>query len=307
MSGSLEVTVSVHQALGGRYDQEDRYVCAPLGGGYLCAVLDGHGGAAVAERAASVLPARLTEALAEEGTVEEALARAVAELQRETADGCPRPERGEPYSGSTLSLAYLEPAAGRLHLGVLGDSPVLLRRPGRPDHLGPRHCVRHCPGDVERIGRRMEALNGEASPRWRFGQGCIVRDAGPRNSPWLRPTRALGDPDFDPVLIREMEVERFEAPAGTVAIVATDGVDLDARGDRPEALEGLCADLLDVAEQTGDARAVVERAYAECANGERAMHLDNATVVVIRLREPRALPEPEAHKSRLPAGWEWEL
>lgn len=212
------MNLDIHQHLGNRHLQEDRYVAAPIHNGHLVAVLDGHGGPAVAEDAALMLP-ELFQRQLENGrdpSPAEALAAAIAGVVEVCADG--RPEAGHRLpAGSTLSAAYITEEG--ITTAVLGDSPILLRIDGE-DWIAPAHNVELNPGDVARI---------EAAHQERIMRGELrIDDSHIHLASFtaLAVTRALGDPEFGRYLIRTPEIETHPLPPGSdfALILASDGI-----------------------------------------------------------------------------------
>ena len=229
--------LDLYQTQSTRPYQEDRYVAAPLFGGTLLAVLDGHGGPGIAEDCALALPGLLQRALeeldGEETPPSEAFRRVIAELVARYPSA--RDVYIKDYGGTTLSAAFIE--SDRITTAVLGDSPILLRVDGQ-DWIAPAHNVELNPGDVARI----EVAHQDRMLR------CEVRitDSGIQlaSGAELTCTRAIGDRDYARYLIREPEVEVHPlTPENEYSLIlASDGIQISTD---PEVLQAHYTDLLD--------------------------------------------------------------
>jgi serine/threonine protein phosphatase PrpC len=246
---SVRGAVAAHTVQGPRPGQEDRYVveplCSPEGvSGYLLAVLDGHGGAAVAEYCQRELPAVFSLAGPEDA--ENALRRAVRALDQGT-----RKER----SGTTLSAVCLLESHEVATVAVLGDSPVFtLDRRGRTA-VSPVHNVR-----VNLEERRQAEGRGGL-----YLSGYMV---SAETGDGLQVSRALGDASLEGIVSREPQVYSVELGPGSLVVLATDGlVDLSAGEERAFAEEAL--------KGTVDPESLIRWA-------ERRGLRDNATAVVWR-------------------------
>lgn len=210
------MNIDIHQHIGQRPSQEDRFVVAPTHDGYLLAVLDGHGGPGVAEDVAVALPGRFQRALeASDDTPAQAMEQLFAGLFEDFTRT--REIYTDLFGGSTLSLAFVQDE--RITTAVLGDSPILLRIDGE-DWIAPAHNVDLNPRDVARI---------EATHQDRILRGELhITSSHIQLASWqaLAVTRALGDPDFARYLIREPEIHTHPvAPGADVALIlATDAI-----------------------------------------------------------------------------------
>lgn len=209
-----QLSLTPHQALGRRKDQEDRYVSASVYPGHLLAVLDGHGGHGVADATAQLLPGLLGASLASGLAPGEALATCLAALPERLAETCAPGARET--SGSTLSAAFVTDKA--IHIAVLGDSPVWVRQ-GDRFQAAPRHTADDQGPDVPLLRERHRTAIEEG--RLEFSNGYL--NVGWK---WLALTRALGDLEFDDYLIREPDLMSFpiEGDDPAVVLLATDGI-----------------------------------------------------------------------------------
>lgn len=218
------ITLSVHQSLGRRQIQQDRYVACPVRDGVLLGVFDGHGplGDRVAERAALAAPRLLCDALAERLSPAAALRRVIAELVRLCSDGgtdALDPDSHLGAGGSTATLAYV--ARGVATVAVLGDSPALCAT-DEAVLVAPEHCVKDDTVALERLKTLPDSVRA----------GLVVQ-FGYLNRRWsqLALTRALGDPDFADVLYLEPDIREYPLAAGDVLVLASDAIRVN---DDPE-------------------------------------------------------------------------
>jgi serine/threonine protein phosphatase PrpC len=178
---------------------EDRHVVARVGDALLIAVLDGHGGAAVAERAATMLPGAVRSRLRAKATPRAALVEAIAELDAALQ---------APDTGTTLTAAVLQ--GRRLTIAQLGDSRLVLVTP-----RGARTLTRDHRLSVASERRRVLAAGAAIDGAYvvRGAQGLMVtRALGDR---WFRPVGVIGTPDVTELVL----------PADVRALItATDGL-----------------------------------------------------------------------------------
>src|SRR5262249_11057155 len=119
------MSITVASAKGLRAYQEDRSVIHTTDDGVLLGVLDGHGGAEVAEKAMRAIPAAWEKS---NGSPADRLRATVAELAAITqAD----------HSGAALSLVYA--SNGEAHIAILGDAPVIVSKPDGTIHVSEEH------------------------------------------------------------------------------------------------------------------------------------------------------------------------
>ena len=258
--------LDILHAFGRRSRQEDRYVAARIGRGYLLAVLDGHGGHEVAERGALRLPSLVADALATHQTAD-ALRGAVEQLVAELADG---------PSGSTLSAAYVEPADDGMQVvtAQLGDSAVVIGPPGGDLIVTTEHSAAHYEPDIQVINARIDHYQslGDDMPeyaRWAEISWGYVWASGKG----IAMTRALGDPYMHDILIREPEIATHQAPTDAIIMLCTDGVHDTAT---PEGHMNTYRELIAKAIDGESARAIGEHVLANSKMG------DNVTIVLFR-------------------------
>lgn len=285
-TSSAHVHAGLCTAYGPRVSNQDSYICsadwgastasfASAGAG-LFAVCDGHGGADISEALPSLLPKTLAEALGPvadaselKEAVEAAFVAADEELRlrglEQVAERC----------GSTCAMCITLPRGGGLYrviLANLGDSRALLYRPrGQMEHLV---STRDHKPDVPSEKKRIRAAGGYVVP------GDEAQPA--RVDAVLATSRAFGNFRFKDAaqtpgtrkVISVPDVSIFEARAGDVLVLATDGV-LDVLSGSEVitlAVQGLKA--------AGDA---VEAAADVVWAALQANTQDNVTCLVIQL------------------------
>jgi len=195
-------SVTCIQERGPRGYQEDRsfykYIEYPQGRGWLLAVMDGHGGALVADLCVKEIEHLFT--LQNMETVEEALRSLVSALNEKTSRS---------YVGSTLSVACILEDRKEVSIAVLGDSPVVVLGSNGKLHVSPEHNVRSNMKEREAVEKRGGVYEG----------GYIwtkYRDHG------LQMSRALGDAYLEGILSRDPEIYTITDPQWI--LVASDGL-----------------------------------------------------------------------------------
>jgi serine/threonine protein phosphatase PrpC len=236
-------------ALGGRAEQQDRYVTSEIpGAGQLMAVMDGHGGPQTAEQVARELTPLFTDALTRRRDPILALRETVQKLADSTAHHT---------AGSSLSIVYIPANAQRAYVAILGDSPVLIKGHKGVLHISPIHNARSSEHE------REAALSRGA----RYTDGYLEDPQEP--GPGLQLSRALGDRVLSRVLSREPEVYSVPLDLHSRVILATDGV-LDSF---ETGMEAQLRDLMNQTDAGKDAQALVEAAVQRGTG-------DNVTVIV---------------------------
>ena len=216
-------------ARGPRPYQEDRLVTLTNGERSLLVVLDGHGGAEVAEHCVKRL--KTLDMFPE---TESGMLGMVQILAAETSDM---------EAGSTLSMVSVTPEGAIV--AVLGDSPVIIMAEDGTMRVSPEHNVR-----TNHAEREAAVSRGG-----RYSGGYIWRgDSG------LQMSRALGDAHLSGILSRVPEV--YTVPNPSWVLVLSDGV-LDPAhavaseliGDLQQLMETItepkAQDVLDWAEARG--------------------------------------------------------
>jgi serine/threonine protein phosphatase PrpC len=236
--------ISVAHVRGQKPIQEDRFVCVPIANGYLIAVFDGHGGHQVADQAAEILPGLFSEFLTNEKPAE-ALFSAFNELVSRFSTI---------LTGSTASAAYI--VRNQVVIAILGDSPVLCLTSSGDFFMGPEHNMFCHPDDVSEI----------APKTFGFDDNYIYLENGDS----LALTRALGDADFDKLIIRTPEIFTFDLKDEGVVLVASDGISPPMLGpERQKQYIGFAKAAL----EGEDARTLINRV--------KSFH-DNTTLIAAR-------------------------
>ena len=242
---ALAPGVGVAAAIGHRPYMEDRWAVHATAGALFAAVYDGHGGAAVADRAAAELHPLVFQALAGGLGPADALRRAFDQLDRRMSD---------PDCGSTAAAVLL--TAEELLTAHVGDSRVVRVGPSGAEGLTRDHRI-----EAADERARVVRMGAQLDPPYvvRAGHGLMV-------------TRSLGDRWFRPVgVIAEPEVGHHAIRSDDVAILlATDGVwdvlDHEEAGDV----------VRRAASAQAGADAIVRAALAAGAS-------DNVTALVVRV------------------------
>jgi serine/threonine protein phosphatase PrpC len=211
MMRAKHTSVSVDSAKGTRLYQEDRWVNARIelrpithGRGRLLGVMDGHGGISAVEKVADNLEAFFSIALRRtKGTVDKALAETVKHLSELTY---------EDEAGTTLSIAYIPDSEKRVHLAILGDSPVIVQGQDRRIYLSPIHNVRCNPPELKAAFKKGA----------RYYRGYIFDPTD--RSRGLQMSRSLGDCHLVRILNRRPEIYSVDLEEGSFILLGTDGL-----------------------------------------------------------------------------------
>lgn len=197
--------ISLAQARGRRSYQEDTFGVEKLSTGLLVWVADGHGGNTVSDHIKKRMPSVWIEKDNDNKPIQ--MMDVFSQLNNETIFD---------EEGSTLSVAFITHQT--VHIGVLGDSPVLVSADGL-HYIGPDHNAR----SNER--ERNDAIARGAI--YESGYVCVKQpsygglyDTGPG----LQMTRSLGDSKLT-FLNRIPEVRTLSfGNHGDFVLIATDGL-----------------------------------------------------------------------------------
>jgi serine/threonine protein phosphatase PrpC len=244
------MTLSHATAQGSRSEQQDRLVIAAVAGGQLLAVMDGHGGSAVAEKLARNLAGVFGAYSQQSKGMEGVLAQTIKALAQET-------DR-EP-SGSTLSVAFIPSSQALAYVAILGDSPVVIKDPDGSFYISPMHNAR------SNARERQAAIQRGA----RYSQGYLEDPESPRHA--LQMSRSLGDSALSRILDRQPDIYSVELGDESFILLATDGL-LDSHDISVETQLKRSAGLVDGG---WDAQRLVDDAL-ERQTG------DNVTVIIWR-------------------------
>lgn len=203
---------------GARSYQEDRFVVRPVHAdnnsvtGLMLAVADGHGG----DETSSYVERQLTNRLFDKILVKtnnnanEALAKTFQYLNDSTFE---LSEKSNLHfeSGTTLSLVFIPDSQERVHVAIIGDSPVILAYNDGTIRVSPEHNAR-----TNESERKEALLRGG-----RFIDGYICHPFGSRG---LQMTRDLGFHAMGNVLKREPEIYDLPINKDAFMVVASDGL-----------------------------------------------------------------------------------
>lgn len=239
---------------GTRDYQEDRFVVDVNSDGILLAVYDGHGGAECSEYLRA-------NTLAAFNAVADNPALPVIGMKLKGMFEWLAVRTKEFESGSTGTIAYIPPALDKVYVGVLGDSPAIVKLADGQFWIAPDHNVRSNPREVQLAKER----GGMVFNGYLYGTRF--------SSPGLQMSRAFGDCESD-VLLREPEV--FELPIGkdSFVLVGTDGL-FDPSHRSSESAKEIAA-LADIA--TNEAKNLVNYSVQKPTN-------DNVTAILVRITE----------------------
>lgn len=198
--------ITARTARGQRSEQEDRLAVLPCADGYMLAVCDGHRGyqtaAKVIVQLAELIATSFSESLHSESDARAFLQKIVERINDVTSAEIP---------GSTFSLAHISEAGNRVDIAVLGDSPVVVDRPGSAIWVSPEHNVRRNKEDC-RFARARGAIIHS-------GYLYVCEDGN-----GLQLTRTFGDADFGAVLRRDAEYFSFPLTPFSKVALFSDGV-----------------------------------------------------------------------------------
>ena len=246
---------------GAREYQEDRFVVDVNSDGILLAAYDGHGG----DECSVFLKAATLDAF---NAVADNPALPFIEMKLKGMFEWLNIRTRELVAGSTATIAYIPPSLDRVFVGVLGDSPAIVKLADGQFWIAPDHNVRSNPREAELAKARGCTIYGGymyAPPSGMYGG---LSGGG------LQMTRAFGDADMDSALLREPEV--FELPIGkdSFVLVGTDGL-FDPSHQSSESAKEIAA-LADIA--TNEAKNLVSYSVQKPTR-------DNVTAILVRITE----------------------
>ena len=245
------MNITTASVIGKRDLQEDRFGVIYRETGTLLAVMDGYGGAGVAESIRQCLENVFDGAKKLGGDEEATLVstfRALNLLFRSRR------------AGATLSLVWIPQEARFAYVGILGDSPVIIKNPNDTvPWISPEHNVR------TNLREREAAI--------RRGGFYFAGYLHGKTGDWgIQISRALGGAVLGEVLDRRPEIFPRPIEPGGIILAVTDGaVDPGHEKAAPRIKQ-----LLDLVLGGGDADAVVKDALAHGTD-------DNATAIVCRI------------------------
>ncbi len=199
VSRSLVLTGATNR--GSRMYQEDRHLMLNAEEGVIMVVMDGHGGAECAIRLEGNFCAVWDSVFSPNKSPELLFRELFDKFDILTCDmDC----------GSTMSVAFIPKAKDKVHVAILGDSPVLVLKPDGTLHTSPEHNVR------TNIAERDAAIRRGG---YYSSNGYICY--GPEGH-GLQMSRAFGDCDLGKILSRIPEVHTVEL--SDWVLVGSDGL-----------------------------------------------------------------------------------
>lgn len=241
-------TVTSATAQGMRASQEDRKVVVAVDGGYALAVFDGHNGDDTAELASRMFPDAFRSSLERHGPGRACVEATIGILREATADR---------FEGSSASVAHVDERSGKVVVGVLGDSPVIVRDAGGELVLAPVHNTATDPDGAEAAVERGAERMGPYLVDPSTGEGVNL-------------TRTIGDAPLR-FLGRTPDALSAELGPSSYVVVASDGLITPAAAS----LQGLVEHVDGLVTGDADADALVRDALESGSD-------DNVTVVVWR-------------------------
>jgi serine/threonine protein phosphatase PrpC len=251
-------TITSHAtAQGTREHQEDRSFINSTEDGLLIAVFDGHGGEAAAAGSAT----HLMDFFNQVGT-DDTLVTVPAKMKK--LFELLAVNTSVMVSGTTASIVFIPSTLDRAFVGVVGDSPVVIRNADGDMWKAPEHNVNSNPAEVAAAkGRGGVVING-----YLFGR----KNKG-LNPPGTQMARALGDVELDDVLSREPEIFEISLGKDSFVLVASDGLMNSNQGANDPARAVIA--LVDRGATAGN----LVKAALDAKTG------DNATAVLVRVVE----------------------
>ena len=187
--------------------QEDRLFikCLELtnDSGVFLAIMDGHRGQEVAQFCKDSLDGLIAEVTKNKKVVSQAEIQAIFRLLNE--------KTSEMESGSTLSLVFISYPMNTVYVGILGDSPVIIKDCGGQVNISPEH-------NAGTNLREREA----AIKRGAHYFGGYICEHPSRNG--LQMTRALGDKEFRNFLDRSPEIYSVRMGSKSFVALLSDGI-----------------------------------------------------------------------------------
>lgn len=199
---------------GMRNYQEDRLyikeVKLPEDSGVFLAVMDGHGGERVAQFCENSLASIITVVVGHKKRVGLFEIQEIFRLLNE--------QTLDMESGSTLSLVFVSQRDATVHVGILGDSPVIVKDFNGQINISPEHNARTNEKEREAAVQRGAFYSSN-------GYLCSQSGNG------LQMSRSLGDAEFGKFLDRSPEVYSLKVGLGSFVAVLSDGIVDPGHGD----------------------------------------------------------------------------
>ena len=267
----MRAIISVASEQGAREYQEDQAFIDMAEDGLLAAVFDGHGGSQVS----NFLYRNVKNAF---DAVANNPALPLIEMKMRGLFDWLTERTKDMEEGSTGSIVFIPSELDRAYVGVLGDSPVIIRTgQGQiitpPDisinlpttfgdiWISPEHNVRANPAEV----RRIQNQGGYVFGGYAFPGDEKFTSGG------LQLTRLFGDADYASIVSREPQIFEVPLQAGSFVLVASDGLIDPAHGSKAAA-----ADIVDMIGQGKTATGLVKYAIGVPTG-------DNASAILIKV------------------------
>lgn len=243
----FEMTTATEK--GRRPYQEDRSVVywGP-GEGYLLATFDGHGGSECADWCEKNLIHIFHMILDRKP---ENLIKAIFEILNGATENM--------GPGCAASIAFIPKDGSSVIVGVLGDAPVLVKKPDGELWLAPEHNVRTNRAEADAAVERGGFVQG--------GYLCVGFSSG-----GLQMSRALGDRFLRKVLNREPEIFTLPLDSNSWVLVGTDGLFDPSHATNPSTT------IAAAIEAGHDAKQLVQNALD-------VPTYDNVTAILVKLSE----------------------
>ena len=195
--------ITSYTSLGERTYQEDRHLVINKDFASLLAVMDGHGGDETSDFCFQNLERIFERVLSKNKSFSGAIVKdLISELDQET--------KGH-TSGSTISIVLISEFEENAHVGVLGDSPVVIKDKNGKVNISPEHNVRSNLKEKEEAKKRGGVYQGGYmyQPNGKYG---------------LQLSRALGDYKMGEVISHEPEIYAVELGKDSFILVGSDGL-----------------------------------------------------------------------------------
>lgn len=241
--------ITTATAKGRRPYQEDRFITHQFDDGLLIAVFDGHGGDKTSQFAVDNVVGLWQSSAGQPKTRMATLFRSLNALTKDFD------------AGSTASIVFIPKSNRQAIVGILGDSPVLIKNSDGELNIAPEHNVRTNGAEVDAAIRRGAVMANGYMFANRFENG-------------LQMTRALGDKSLHSILNRlpEIYTVRLSSTKSWV-LVGTDGL-----FDPGHASKLVITDVAANVEINLDAENLVDIAL-------EAPTYDNVTAILIRMEK----------------------
>lgn len=203
-----KITWATHK--GNRGHQEDRVYIHSDNDGTLLAIFDGHGGDEVSQFCANATRIAFDTVAVNPSlpTIEDKLRGLFKYLALHT---------NSMSAGSTATIAFIPPLNNKIWVGVLGDSPVIVKIDKNQIWKGPEHNVRSNPEEARLAKMRGCTIYG--------GYMYAPRPAyGGLSAGGLQLSRAFGDADMGDAVLREPEIFELPLTESSFILLGSDGL-----------------------------------------------------------------------------------